>query len=270
MKKSLLVICGAMGLLCASSHASATTLAQKADGVVVGEVVSGTQTGDTASFVLRVDRALKGTIYVGSLIDVEYQPLKASNTGLLGGDYGIWFLQASGPGQWRSISAGDTHAPLALGLVCEPMPKGMPPPPVDSKNLSPDDMVATELSYAVEHFDYHGVQFYQLASGLLAAPSSAAVTLQYRRLMRSADPKIRLLGEVGLVQQGDPSAIEELPQFQETLMRSNLRVHLLSAFQNIRSTEQTTIDALGRISTSSRVLDGIQLAAAGSLRAIHT
>jgi hypothetical protein len=105
MRKSLLVICGAMGLLCASSNASVTTLAQRADGVVAGEVVSGTQTGDTASFVLRVDRALKGTIYVGSLIKVEFQPLKASNTGLLGGDYGIWFLQASGPGKWRSIFA---------------------------------------------------------------------------------------------------------------------------------------------------------------------
>jgi hypothetical protein len=71
------------------------------------------------------------------------------------------------------------------------MPKGMPPPPVDRKNLSPDNLVATELSYAVEHFDYHGVQFYQLASGILATPSSAAVTVQYRRLMRSEDPQIR-------------------------------------------------------------------------------
>jgi hypothetical protein len=53
-------------------------------------------------------------------------------------------------------------------------------------------------------------------------------------------------------------------------MRSNLRVHLLSTLRNIRSTERTTIDALGRISTSSGVPAGIHLAATESLRAVHT
>ncbi len=53
-------------------------------------------------------------------------------------------------------------------------------------------------------------------------------------------------------------------------MKSNLRAHLLSGLRNIRTSDDSTIGALGYVATSSKVHDGFRLAAAQSLRAIHT
>jgi hypothetical protein len=217
-----------------------------------------------------VDRPIKGNLAVGSLVDVEYGPLMAGFPEKFAGEYGVWFLQSSRPGIWRALPAGDTHAPLILSYVCYPVPKEMPPPTRTRQELPPDDLVAAELTSAVEQLDYRGQEFYMLALGLLKIPPSDEVASRFRRLLKSSDPQVRVLGEVGLVKQGDLAAIKNLPHFQETLMKSNLRVQLLSGLAMLRASDPATASALGSLATSSEVLGGIQFAAAQSLRAVHT
>ncbi len=87
-----------------------------------------TQTGSSAVFVLRVECSLKGKFYPGSLVNLEYGPVMATPAQFSGGEYGIWFLLQNGHGGWRPVPAGDTHAPLALGLVCYPLAQDVQPP----------------------------------------------------------------------------------------------------------------------------------------------
>jgi hypothetical protein len=257
------------GMLC--GEAAAPGLAQKADAVLVGEVVSGEQTGGSAAFVIRVDRVLKGAVFPASQITVEYEPLYATHKEAIAGCcYGIWFLRSSAPSLWRAIPVGDTHKAPPLGIVCYPMPKGMPPPTAGREQMSPDDLVAIEIAAALPSFKYGGIQFYLLGNGLLSSPTLPAVTAEYRKLLQSAEPQIGFLGEVGLVTQGDPAAIQDVPRFQEILMRSNLRVRLFSGIETIRTSDSAVIGALGAIATSPGVLDAIQFSAAQSLRAVHT
>lgn len=268
MIKSILGIALLMGVPCASL--AGTTMTDRADAVVVGEVSSGQQTGSHVSFMLRVDRALKGSIAPGTVVSVEWARAPVVSTPLQhSGEYGVWFLQAASTGAWHLLPATHSNAPIPLALACYPLPKGSVPSVITTA-ASPHDLVALELAAGLGQFDRRGVQFYRAANGLLSIPASPAVASVHRLLVKSADPQLQVVGLIGLVQQGDAASLEQVPQFQEAMSASILSTQMVLAVQHVRDGAPRTVEALGRLVTGPTVGVGIQAAAAEALRTIHT
>src|ERR1700694_5567663 len=126
MTRSLLGIAVVLGI--PSVSLAGNTVTDRADAVVVGEGSSGQQTGSHVSFMLRVDRALKGSIAPGTVVGVEWARAPMVPTPQQhSGEYGVWFLQAASTGPWQPLPATHSNAPIPLALACYPLPKGSVP-----------------------------------------------------------------------------------------------------------------------------------------------
>jgi hypothetical protein len=236
----------------------------RADAVVVGEVTA----HSAGSLTLRVERSLKGTVSAGSSLTVSSPSLPASVTGRdPSGDFGIWLLQMSGPGKWAIVP----DASVIPGVFFwAPLPKGSIPSASQISSSSAEDLVALELSSAIEQSESTGGSSYYFSQRLLDLPDSALVVGQYRYLSQSSNPGVHIVGLVGLVRQGDPKSLAELALPSEALRASPLAAKLASSFRRLRDGSPAVVGALGNLVTTAGVPSGVQLAAADTLRAIHT
>ena len=246
-------------------------VADLADAIVVGEVLSLQQTGSQVAFTLQVDRNLKGNIVPTSVIQVEWDRAPVTRTPQqISGQYGMWFLRTNANGAWQLLPATHSNTPLPLSLACYPLLKGSAPFASAVGTQSVNDLVTGELSTAVEHLPSATTEFYYTATGLLSLSDTSNVTSQYRRLSQMADPQLQVLGLIGLVRQGDAASIERVLELQAALRASKLRVHMVSAVRNVRDGTPRTVQALGRLATTSGVGSGLQMAACDALRSVHT
>jgi hypothetical protein len=269
MIKTVLSIAPLFCLSCVMQ--AAEPVSDHADIIVVGEVLSGQQSGSRVAFTLRVDRNLKGNIVPASVIQVEWDRAPVTRTPQqISGHYGMWFLHANANGTWQLLPATHSNAPLPLSLACYPILKGSAPSTSSVGAQSVNDLVAGELSTAVEHLSSGTTEFYYTATGLLSLSGTSAVTSQYQRLSQMPDPQLQVLGLIGLVRQGDAVSIERVLELQEALRTSKLSVHMVSAVRNVRDGTPRAAQALGSLATTSGVGSGLQMAASEALRSVHT
>ena len=122
-------------------------LADNADAVVVGEVISGRQTGRTLAFILSVTRSIKGGLAPGEKLQVSGGPVLISYNGPIGAHFGLWFLKKMGT-QWGYLpliqhgAALDSSGYLPLSKVGPPKLAGNSPVPTTMNDQMAIEIVA--------------------------------------------------------------------------------------------------------------------------------
>jgi hypothetical protein len=258
-------LAGAFGLV------SAANLTDRADAVVVGEVISGQSVASYVLLTIRADRVLKGNVVGGTVISVEWDRPPANATpSQLSGNYGMWFLRVGGAAPWTLLPANASNVRLPLGLACYPVQKGSLPSVSAPAGSPPADLVALELATSTEQLSSTSVQFYYSAKGLLSTPASATVSSVHARLSQSTDLQVQSVGLIGRLQQGDAAALAELPQTPEAFRKLALNLEMAAAIRNFRNPTPSAVQSLGRLATSSTAARPVVLSSADALRAIHT
>src|SRR5258708_3411970 len=179
--------------ICASGPAS--DLADKADAVVVAEVQSGEQAGQTVGFVLAISRALKGDLSAGTTINVSGTVGLSTNRSLRG-QYGLWFLKKAG-GQWAFLPLIQGNGSLeTAGYVPFPRTSSPASASLTSKPTTISDQMAIELVAALQGYS-DPKQIYPIALTLSGIRRSAILSGLYSTLRASQDPQLKFIGLTG-------------------------------------------------------------------------
>ena len=191
-----LVFCLAVALTASSTawadKGETDRLADRADAVVVGELLSGKQAGQSLSFVLSVTRILKGDLTSGATVNVSGRT-RLSLSGSLRGHYGIWILQRTGT-QWRLLpllpgaAALETSGYLPVSKLSSPASVVTSSPPQTA-----NDRIAIEMAAAIQSYTDRK-QLFNLAYGLQGATESGFLRDIYLSLRTNFDPEIRFIG----------------------------------------------------------------------------
>ena len=159
--RAVATLAGRFTLACAGVHAALAgpiglanlrKLAAQADAVLVGTVVQGQQTGRDASFVVAVDRVLKGGVVPLQNLTVQWtSPSAVNGSRNLQGRNGMYFLRLGEGGAWQllPVMAGDVVFDLAA-LPVAPGPALAGDLRYSSK-ASTDEKLALELAAAIEN-----------------------------------------------------------------------------------------------------------------------
>jgi hypothetical protein len=128
--KLLFAFLGAASCVARSETRDTDRLAERADAVVVGGVQSGLQSGHTVTFVLSVDRTLKGEFSPGGTASVSWQSATSANKDLKG-KYGLWFLAKADSGLWTLLGVLQGRYPFEPTSPCRKAarPQSRPPYP---------------------------------------------------------------------------------------------------------------------------------------------
>lgn len=255
----------------AAANGAVGELANRSEAIVVGEVLSGRQTGPSAKFSLTVVRTIKGTLAPGESISVSWSTgLRAERD--LAGNYGLWFLGKGGDGLWHLLGALPGRVPFELAYLKLPrtstaMEAGSKPAPA-----AVEDLIANELAAALPS---HDDGFYNLATALLGMERCSVCGSIYASLRKSADPEVRFVGLAGMVKRNDWSALAEIADSVELVRHLDVGPSIVSdALRPIRTDDPTAIRSLGRIALSAengfREGAGVQRSAAIAISCIHT
>jgi len=246
-------------------------LPQQADAVVVGKIAQDQQNGATVGLMLLVDRVLKGSFAAGQTLNIMWGGAPPSRApGQPWGDYGIWFLQSVGSRNYQIVPVPASRR--GLQDSCYRLPEGVPPPSTTTAGAtapSPGDLVLAELTNAAETFDAHTSEFFLTAGAFFRMPPSPSLMGAYRQMSQSSNIQVKVLGLIGLLQQGDATALDQLPKDVQTLSSLALRGQVTGAISMVRDPSPVTVAALGSLATQSPGL-GIQYSAAEALSKIHT
>lgn len=224
-------------------------LIASSDVVVIGTDMAHVKTGTTVSFFINVERVLKGDVWPGIWLPVQWDsrteaPIwrdsqKASK--------GVWFLENSS-GVWKCIPARSGSVPTLERLF---YPVAVEPLPVDLRydsSLSVIDQIIIEI--AVAEKDRANVM--PVIDEAAAGYDSAEVRNAFRYLASHATPRSRALGLAGLVQRGD---VEGLLLFEAVQASLAVSPELATVVRDIdiafRNPDPAAIQALGRLSASA-------------------
>lgn len=257
---------------------SLSSLASKADLVVVANVLGTLQQGWDTSVTLEVDRVLKGTAIPGSTVTLQYQisttiPLDAINFPRVDdkwarGLHGLWFLKKTEGGGWTLLptTAGPS---IPFEDLFVPLPAG--PLSADFSYSPSDDVmdkIARELGAALDKHVARGPAFLVLER--LGKTNSPGVLWLYRRLIGSPEPALRVMGWAGILRLGDLSALahieQELPRLSEPVDFEPASL----AIGDVLDADPSVVEALGRIATSTAASVSLRRNAAYALFSIHT
>jgi hypothetical protein len=237
-------------------------LAERADAVVVGGVQSGFQSGHSVTFVLSVDRTLKGELSPGSTASASWRSAMSANKGLKG-NYGLWFLAKADVGLWTLLGVLQGQYPFEFAYF--PVPKGSVPAIAStSPPVTVSDHIAVELASALEVYTDH-TQLSRLATGLLGIGDSAVTQGLYQTLRTSTDPSLKFVGVSGLLRSNDISVLADVANDIELIPNLHA-VGLIPAVCGVRNPLATPY--LGKIAASTD--EELQRCAAMALDYIHT
>lgn len=254
----------ALSIVFATIPGIAATLADQADAIVVGEVASGRQTGNSAMFTLSVARTLKGDVTPGALITVN-AALQRSGDRDLTGSYGMWFLRKIGS-QWVLLPSQNGLFDTAY----YPLSKAASPATITigSRPSTLGDQITVELAAALPSYSNNALQFHILASNLLSAADSPLTQEIFQSLRSNPDPEIKFIGLARSVRnKADTSALAEIANNIDTAQRLKATFFVVPGLSGRLDTDSTAIGYLGKIATSSNV--DLQRAAATALMYIH-
>jgi hypothetical protein len=249
---------------CSTARSQTNSLADQADAIVVGQLQTGQQNGNSVSFVLSVARSAKGNFTTGATINVSGACCKAASRSLQG-QYGLWFLKKAGS-QWTFLPVNqggaflESSAFFPLSTTSLPASLG-----IASGPSTVYDQVAVELATALQSSTDH-LQFVNLASGLLGVGASAVTSELYSGFRASPDPQLRFLGLTGLWGAGDVSALTEIADNADQIPGLYVRQLLGRTICSANQTDPPVIAALGKLAASPTM----QACAAMTLMYIHT
>ena len=266
-----LAICLAVALTASSSawadEGETDRLADRADAVVVGELLSGQQAGHSLSFVLSVTRILKGDLTAGATVNV------AGRTGLslsrsLRGHYGIWFLQKTGT-QWRLLpllpgaAALETSGYLPVSKLSSPASVVTSSPP-----RTANDRIAIEMAAAIQSYTDRK-QLFNLAYGLQGATESGFLRDIYLSLRTNFDPEIRFIGlSRPFGPDDDLLTLAEIANNLDLVLKLQARGILVPSICGRTNSDPRAVQYLGRLAQSSDV--AVQRCSAMAMMYIHS
>jgi len=257
----LFILLGAASCPARGQTGDVDRLAQRADAVVVGGVQSGLQSGHSVTFVLSVDRALKGGLSPGSTASASWQSAVPANRDLKG-SYGLWFLGKADGGLWTLLGVLQGQYPFEFAYF--PVPKGVPAIATASPPVTVSDQIAVELASALESYaDY--TQLSHLTTGLLGVGDSAVTQGLYRTLRTNSDPSLKFVGVTGLLRSNDVSVLADVANGVDLIPNLHA-VGLIPAICGVRNPLATPY--LGKIASSADA--ELQRCAAMALDYIHT
>jgi hypothetical protein len=246
---------------------STDRLAGDADAVVIGETLSGVQTGNSVALVLSVIRAIKGDLAAGATLDVTGR-VKLSLTGdLQSKHYGLWFLKRAGD-HWAFIPVFPNCPTLNLGCFV-PFSSTTSPGTVGTASLpaTTGDRVALELVAALEQGYTSRSQLDTLARAFNGLGRRPFVSGLCRILRANPDPELRFIGLTGMLGGPDEtSALAEIADNVNLIPKLKASAVLVPTLCGIRSTDPAAVLSLGRLSADPYT----KRCAAMSLDFIHT
>jgi hypothetical protein len=232
--------------------------------VVVGQVLSGQVSANSATFTLLVVRTLTGDPVPGSRIGVAGTLARGGN-GDPTGAYGMWFLRKGSGGQWALSPVQQGPFDLAYyPLSATNSPAGVV---TNAQPSTLSDQIAVEIVAALP--SYSGpVQLHQLASGLLATVDSSFTQELFQSLRANLDPELKFIALARLLKTGDPTALAEVASDVGQMPQLTTTFFVIPGILGRRDSNPTAIGYLGTIAASSDT--NVQRAAATALKYIHT
>jgi hypothetical protein len=240
-------------------------LADQADAIVAGAVQSGRQNGQFVSFVLTVDRTIKGNIPTGAKLTVSWKSPWALNRDL-GGNYGLWFLARHSDGSWELLPARQSRAPFELTFF-HLSPTNSPSSANAITTSTASSQIASELLTAMQHYQDRD-QLLDLGTGLFGIADPVVKASAFRALSASPDPELKYLGLAGLVKSNEASALSELVKGASVIPKLRTRQFALGVIGSMQTGDLNTIQALGSFAASTDPV--MRRSAASALCNIHT
>jgi hypothetical protein len=243
------------------------TLADGSDAVVLAEIRSGQQSGNVATFFLSIQRTLKGSLAVGTVISVSGRSSVSGNRSL-GGQYGLWFLKNT-VGQWGLMPVIAGGATLeSSGYVPLPKTGSDAAVSVASSSDTVSDQIAGALVSALEGYT-DARQLYPIALQLSRIGTSAKLPGFYRTLRAKPDPQLKFIGLAGSLGGDDEiSAVLEIANSADLLPTLRTRSLLETAVSGMHNPDRRVVLALGKFAGSAD--RALQRSAAMALENIHS
>jgi hypothetical protein len=256
---------------------SLVDLVGTADLIVVGSASGGAQAGSVLGFAVHVARVVKGDPAMsGANVPVAWAVSNSSAAAMASSPFtasgnGLWFLQRGASG-WRLLPVVDGEEPFNSTFF--PQPSG-PISIADAYGPTAPlaDVVASEVSYAIESADDGGARLLAVYSSLLDQLNSPVVQKLYTRLSASNNTSQKILGMSGLIRGGSTPALTAAAQLGASLGNYPLENGVLSNAirDDFRGIDANSVQVLGQIATGSTGAGTLlREAAAFALRSIHT
>ncbi len=235
---------------------SVADLEQNATLIVVASATAAPN-GITNSFLLKVNRVVKGdNALTGSSITVGWTPTSA-NAGAVGPGAGIWFLQQSSAG-WSLLPVVQGNVPFVMTYYPTSATGGLIAAYAYASTASTTDKLPLPLA--------------SLHYGTLEQLQSPVITALYQRLSRIGSPQQQALGFAGLVRQGSSAALTSAAKVATVFAGYPVEngILLLSVRDQFRASDGGSVKALGQIAADTTANQLFREAAAHALAAIHT
>jgi hypothetical protein len=250
---------------------SVADLEQHATLIVVATTTAAPN-GMTNSFLLTVNRVVKGdNALTGSTITVRWTPPSA-NVGEVGIWSGIWFLKQSSTG-WGLLPVVQGNVPLVMTCYPTSTTGTLIAAYAYASTASATDKLASELSSAVESStDAGNFPLTSLHYGTLEQLQSPVITVLYHRLSSTGSPQQQALGFAGLVRQGSSAALTSAAKVATVLegYPAENGILLLSIRDQFRASDARSVNALGQIAADTTANQLFREAAAHALSSMHT
>lgn len=260
-----LLVFGASSPRLDAQKRGADRVADGLDAVVVGEIVSGQTTGNSANFVLAIDRTIKGSLLPNDHANVSWTSSVRQGVNFKGA-YGMWFLRQAGPGQWnvmqplngfQYLPVSKTNSPSAIAL-----PSG-----VTAQPASIGDQMAAEMFAALQaHPDRSHIA--ALSQMFLASDATPFTKAMYGVLRASPDPELKFTGLMAMLRQNDLTALAEIANNLSLIPNLAIRHLVLLAVGARQDSTPEAVQVFGKFATSQD--SDLQFTGASALRVVHT
>jgi hypothetical protein len=235
-----------------AAPASIKRLSENADLIAVATSLQGAQVGSQVSFVLAIERVLKGSVLPGATVHASWTT--TDDPGALQMQLlavrGLWFLKSDGGSNYNIMPTAVGHA--TINDVCVSVPAGdVRARFAYTNSMAVPDKIALELAASAEAVANGEIKSLLLIRPASSGASPGGLTTAHRLLVQSSVPRTRAIGYQGLLLQNDRSALEEVEQQATSLAQANA-VALIAASigDNYRNADPAGIAVLGRMATA--------------------
>ena len=248
------------------------TVADKADAVVVATVTQQSQSGSLVSFVLSVNRVLKGNVAPKQLISAQWTSLTGDlREGNIKGVQALWFLNGNSMATfWQIIPTLAGAAPLGLVIL----PAGATIVSADFQYTSGtpvNEKLFLELLNGIEERGGSSLILFPERLDSFDHMASAAIRKVYTRWSSGTQQQLQAIGMRGLIRQGDTTTLASVErQFQSLGTQPDASASIANAICSYNNANPIGIPILGRLAASISPIPRLQRCAAEALRNIHS
>jgi hypothetical protein len=197
------------------------------EAIVVGTATITTADGKSDIVEIVPMRIIKGNgLAVNKAIDVTRNP-SSPDCNLVGSsvaETAIWFLSARSDGLWRFADSPKSQSCHPLISDFETSAAPLPSEWTYDPTLDSKDKLAYELAFSIESNRGDGPNAIMLNPLLLNGVSKTSGTKIYTKLAASTKANIRIVGLLGLIDQGDVPTLRYLSANLATLENASARL----------------------------------------------